>query len=355
MCARMRQISKSGKPVNLLHVYSAMTGDVVTGYCFPESYGLLDEPDCGTDLHNTFASTLENVHMVKFFPFLLPLMLKLPQQVTAFLIPGMAQLFRWQQKWVQQIREIDTVTDNDKARGGKPSIFRTLLDSDLPAHDKSASRLMQDAQTLVSGGSVTTTAALSLATYHILSDKHVLKTLRDELAEAIPEPTQPLSLTELEQLEYLTAIVQETLRIGSGIMHRLQRICPDQPLHYNDMVIPAGTPVSMSVFHMHYNSEIFPDPHLFKPERWLPIESEGRRLQKYLVPFSKGSRACLGTNLAYAELYMTLARVFRTLGGSMKIVDTVKERDVDISRDIFTPGMRKDTTGIKIVISESST
>ena len=355
MCMRMRQISKSGKPVNLLHVYSAMTGDVVTGYCFPESYGLLDEPNCGTDLHNMFASTLENVHMVKFFPFLLPLMLKLPQQVTAFLIPGMAHTFRWQQKWVQQINEIDTVTDDDKARGGKPSIFRTLLDSDLPAHDKSASRLMQDAQTLVSGGSVTTTAALSIATYYILSDKHVLKTLTDELAKAIPEPTHPLSLTEFEQLEYLTAIIQETLRIGSGIMHRLQRICPDEPLHYNDMIIPAGTPVSMSVYHMHNNPDIFPDPHLFKPERWLPIETEGRRLQKYLVAFGRGSRACLGTNLAYAELYMTLAGVFRNLGGSMKIVDTVKERDVDISRDIFTPAMRRDTTGIKIVISESGT
>ena len=355
MCVRMRQISKSGKPVNLLHVYSAMTGDVVTGYCFPESYGLLDEPDCGTDLHNMFAATVENAHMVKFFPFLFPLMLKLPQQVTAFLIPGLAHTFRWQQKWEQQINEINTVTDDGKARGGKPSIFRTLRDSDLPVYDKSASTLMQDAQTLVAGGSVTTTAALSIATYYILSDEHVLKTLMDELAEAIPEPTHPLSWTELEQLEYLTAIILETLRISSGIMHRLQRICPDQPLHYKDMIIPAGTPVSMSGYHMHNNPEIFPEPHLFKPERWLPIETEGRRLQKYLVAFTKGSRACLGTNLAWAELYMTLAAVFRNLGGSMKIVDTVKERDVDISRDIFTPAMRKDTTGIKIVISESST
>ena len=356
MCVRMRQISKSGEPVNLLHVYSAMTTDVVTGYCFPESYGLLDEPDCGTDLHNMFAATVENAHMVKFFPFLFPLMLKLPQQVTAFLIPGMAHTFRWQQKWVQQINEINNVTDDGKeARGGKPSIFQTVLDSDLPDQDKTASRLMQDAQTLVSGGSVTTTAALSIATYYILSDKHILKTLTDELAEAIPEPTHPLSLTELEQLKYLTAIILETLRIGSGIMHRLQRICPDQPLHYNDMIIPAGTPVSMSVFHMHYNTDIFPDPYLFKPERWLPMDTEGRRLQKYLVPFGRGSRACLGLNLAWAELYMTLGWVFRNMGGSMRIVDTVKERDVDIDRDIFIPAMRKDTTGIKIVISESST
>ena len=330
-----------------------MTGDVVTGYCFPKAYGLLDEPDCGTDLHNMFNSTLSNVHMLKHFPFLLPLMLRLPQQVTAFLLPDLAYTFRWQRTWVQQINDIKTRTDDGKVRGGKPSIFRTLLDSDLPAYDKSVSRLMEDAQTILGGGSVTTTAALALATYYILSDEHILKTLTDELAEAIPDPTHPLPLVEFEKLDYLTATTLETLRISHGVMHRLQRISPDQPLHYHDILIPAGTPVSMSSYHMHTNTDIFPEPHLFKPERWLPMETEGRRLQKYLVAFGRGSRQCLGLNLGSAELYMTLAGVFRNLGGSMKIVDTVKERDVDICRDTFTPAMREDSTGIKVVISES--
>ena len=355
LCVRMRQISKSGSPVNLLHVYSAMTGDIVTGYCFPEAYGLLDEPDCGTDLHNMFASTLQNVHLVKFFPFLFPLLLNLPQQVATFLLPGMAHTFRWQRKWVQQIDELKAGEDGGKTGGEKSSIFRMLLDSDLPAHDKSTSLLMQDAQTVLAGGSVTTTAALSVGTYYILSDKHVFKKLMDELTKAIPEPTHPLSLSELEQLEYLSAVTLETLRIGNGIMHRLQRISPDQPLVYHDKIIPAGTPVSMSGFHLHNDPNIFPDPHLFKPERWLPMEKVGHRLQKYLVAFGRGSRSCLGLHLAYAELYMTLAGVFRNLGSSMKIVDTVKERDVDTCRDFFAPAMREDTTGIKVMISESST
>lgn len=354
LCVRMRQISDSGNPVNLWHVYSAMTGDIVTGYCFPEAYGLLDEPDCGTDLHNMFASTVANVHLLKHFPFILPLMSKLPQQVTAFFLPGLAHTFRWQRKWAQQIDEIKNSTDDGKARGGKPSVFRTLLDSDLPAYDKSVSRLMEDAQILVGGGVVTTTMALALASYYILSDERVLKTLTDELAEAIPEPAHPLPLVELEKLEYLTATTLETLRFSPGAMHRLQRISPSQPLHYHDKIIPAGTPVSMSAFHMHNNTDIFPDPYLFKPERWLPLETEGRRLQKYLVAFGRGSRQCLGMNLGSAELYMTLAGVFRNLGDSMKIVDTVKERDVDICRDVFTPAVREDSTGIKVVISESS-
>ena len=355
LCKRMRQISKSGNPVNLFYVYSAMTADVVTGYCFPETYGLLDEPDCGGDLHDMFASTISNMHMLKQFPFLLPIMLGLPQRVTAFLLPDLAHTFRWQQKWVQQINEIKSGKEDGNVRGGKPSIFRTLLDSDLPPSDKSVYRLMQDAQTLLGGGIVTTTMALTLATYYILSDEPLLKALTHELAAAIPHPAYPPPLVELEQLECLTAIIMETLRVSHGISHRLQRISPDQSLRYQDWIIPPGTPVSMTSIHMHMNTDIFPEPHSFKPERWLPLETEGRRLQKYLVAFGRGSRSCLGIHLGYAELYMTLAGVFRNLGRSMKIVDTVKERDVDICRDLFTPAMREDTKGIKIVVTESDT
>lgn len=54
---------------------------------------------------------------------------------------------------------------------------------------------------------------------------------------------------------------------------------------------------------MHLNPNIFPSPKTFQPERWL----ENPRLSKYLVSFSKGSRQCLGMNLAYAELYLCLS------------------------------------------------
>ena len=78
----------------------------------------------------------------------------------------------------------------------------------------------------------------------------------------------------------------------------------------------------MASVHIHNNAGIFPDPPLFKPERWLPLETEGRQLQRYLVAFSRGSRQCLGMNLGSAELYMGLAGVFRNLGHSIKVVDT---------------------------------
>lgn len=295
---------ESGKPVNLVHEYSAMTGDIVTRYCFPDAYGLFDKPDCGADFHHLFAGTLANVHTLKRFPLLLILVRGLPEWLVQLLVSELAVTLRWQREWFMQIDAIKPGADNWKDRGGKPSIFRTLLPADLPPYDKSVSRLMEDAQMLLECGSVTTNMALALATYNILSDEHVLRTLTNELSTAILDPAHLLPLVEMEKLDYLTATTLETLRISHGVTHGLQRVSPDQSLRYHNWIISAGTPVSMTLVHIHTNEEIFPNPEIFQPERWLPLEKKGRRLQKYLIAFSIGSRQCLGMNLGSAELPM---------------------------------------------------
>lgn len=73
-----------------------------------------------------------------------------------------------------------------------------------------------------------------------------------------------------------------------------------------------------------------------------------------VVAFSRGSRQCLGMHLGSAEIYIGIAGVFRRFGRRMKIVDTVKARDVDISHDFFTPMMEQNTTGIKLMIQEAT-
>jgi len=68
----------------------------------------------------------------------------------------------------------------------------------------------------------------------------------------------------------------------------------------------------MTSLHIHHNETIFPSSHAFKPERWLePRPADAPPLERYLVSFSKGSRQCVGMNLARAELALTLAMVFR--------------------------------------------
>jgi hypothetical protein len=55
---------------------------------------------------------------------------------------------------------------------------------------------------------------------------------------------------------------------------------------------------------MHHNETVFPDSHRFKPERWLD-PAERKRLEKYMVAFSKGSRQCIGMQYVFLAFKYT--------------------------------------------------
>ena len=350
LCSRLGDSKSKEKSVNILHAYVALTADVITGYCFSQSYNLLDNPEFGMDFHNLMKTTSGLSHLLKQFGWLSTLMHALPNRILKKVNPVMYGLVSFQNTLILQIKGI--VAKRDQTMTTKVSsptnIFEAILDSDMPASEKSVPRLTSEAQVLVAAGTLTTAATLTIATYHVLSNHFVLASLMEELCKAIPDACSSPRLGELEKLPYLTAVMYEGLRISYGVSHRLQRIAPDQAIGFHDWSIPPGTPVSMTAVLIHNDPDIFPDPYSFKPERWLPIETEGQRLQKYLVPFSKGSRICAGMNLAYAEILLTIAAVFRRFGNEMRIWDTIRERDVDVTRDLFNPMPKKESKGVFI-------
>lgn len=57
---------------------------------------------------------------------------------------------------------------------------------------------------------------------------------------------------------------------------------------------------------------MFPNPGVFLPDRWISDDvAYLKKLEEVAAPFSKGSRSCIGRNLALAEIYITMASVAR--------------------------------------------
>lgn len=42
------------------------------------------------------------------------------------------------------------------------------------------------------------------------------------------------------------------------------------------------------------NPDIFPNPHVFDPERFVTAAEKGENLGRYITNFGKGSRNCIG-------------------------------------------------------------
>ena len=185
----------------------------------------------------------------------------------------------------------------------KPSddvtIFHSVLQSDLPDHEKRPERLSEEAQLVIGAGIETTSWALCNATYYVLEDPSVLKKLQAELDAAIPDPTaaDAFSYLKLESLPYLRGVVREGIRLSLGLTGRNARVLTE-PYYYKGWDIPARTPISMSVSDVHLNEYCFPDAIKFKPERWVDGAQskapDGSPLERYFVAFGKGSRMCLG-------------------------------------------------------------
>lgn len=272
---------------------------------------------------------------------------------------------------IRHVSEIYSHRDDPESKyNAQTTIFHAILQGDLPEHEKSPDRLWQDGQVTVIAGTLTTAAALSDITFYLLSQPADLEKLKHELAKAIPDPNELPEVAKLEQLPYLTGVIKEALRLSSGISTRLQRIATDETLLYTaklpspdgkaakrtkQYTLSPGIPLSMTGLLIHHSPAYFEDPMAFQPQRWL----DNPTLDKYLVAFSRGTRSCVGINLAYTELYLTVAAVFRRYGskdvrlstdkGWMELYKT-SYADIEIIGDGVTPLYQPDSQGVRIIV-----
>jgi len=93
----------------------------------------------------------------------------------------------------------------------------------------------------------------------------------------------------------------------------------------------------------------FEDPLSFDPDRWLRAEAKGVRAQldRYNIAFSRGSRACIGQNLATAEIYLASAALVRGL--ELELFETDRS-DVEIVRDAFVGYPKVDSRGVRVKV-----
>ncbi|RMD41165.1 hypothetical protein DV735_g3952, partial [Chaetothyriales sp. CBS 134920] len=347
LCARFEGFRDAGEPFEAGQAYSALTTDIITKYAFSTSYGCIEDPNWKYDWPSAMNNGTKTCHLNKQCGFIFPLLQATPEFIVKRVSPGTMSILKFQKDLTNQI--IDCVDGRVAEEKSHKTLFQELLnDEDLPAEEKSLSRLVDEGQTLIAAGQQTTAHHLKTVSYYILAIPEVHRKLKAELEAAIPDPAVIPPLYQLEKLPYLRAVVLEGHRFSHGVVSRLPRVSPEQPLRYNEWVIPAGTPVSMTSVLQHSDPTKFPEPERFNPDRWIEAP---KGLEKYIVSFSRGSRQCLGMNLAAAELYMTIATVFRRF--DLELYQTTA-RDAEIAHDYFVPHPHADSKGVRILTYAST-
>lgn len=359
---RLVSYSHTSKIVNLVDVYIALTTDVISDLTLGQSYSFLDEIDFNTGWHSFLMELSKNSHLMKQFHWTFEILELLPRSIISLLNPFlMSRLHSLQDSISATVKSHINESYSRKTAPPITSIVSSLFSSHhLSPADKSLSRLAEEAFVLIGAGTTTTAWALTVATYHVLSNPHILSTLRNELSSlASATPNSQIPWSSYETLPYFNAVINEGLRLSYGTSHRLARISPHEPLQYKEFVIPPGTPVGMTQMQIHLDATIFPRPESFEPERWIigPGNTDEMIMErkKFLVPFSKGARMCVGMYLAKMELALVLGRLFGAGGHEgeerleLELVGT-SVRDVQIERDYFNPVPWEGSQGVRVVM-----
>ncbi|KIW92108.1 uncharacterized protein Z519_07092 [Cladophialophora bantiana CBS 173.52] len=166
--------------------------------------------------------------------------------------------------------------------------------------------LVDDMMAVAFAGSGTTSTTLTYLIYSLSRDPKRQDRLRQELQ--ICNET----LNDLKDLPFLNAVIKETMRVYPTIMSTLPRVL-DEPLTVDKYVLPKGTFVGMQNYVHHRDPRLYPHPDEWWPERWLEDGSNVKDMNAALTPFSLGPYNCIGQNLARAELYLAVSKVFRKL------------------------------------------
>ena len=103
--------------------------------------------------------------------------------------------------------------------------------------------------------------------------------------------------------DYVEATVYEGMRVRP-VIPMIVRMAK-RPWRFGDYVVPAQTPVGMSIVALHHREDVYPDPHAFRPERFLD-QKPGTYTW---IPFGGGIRRCLGATLAMAEQRVVLRAI----------------------------------------------
>lgn len=195
---------------------------------------------------------------------------------------------------------------NDKIVEKSP-VFNTLNKTKSEIYD------------FIAAGHVTVSVALSYLFYELAKNPEMQSKIQTEILNNLSNGNPILSsnydcfdykLVDDElKLPYTHAVILETLRVHTPGPGQEPRIVPTKGLVWNGnsqtpkLRIPGGTTVVMQPYSLHKNHDIFPNPDVFIPERWINVDDGPLKLMKdQLLHFGSGARMCVGQNLATIEL-----------------------------------------------------
>jgi cytochrome P450 len=189
-------------------------------------------------------------------------------------------------------------------RGDLLSMLLAALDDD--GTGMTDRQLRDELMTIFLAGHETTAMALAWTWYLLSQNPAAAAKLRAEVDSVLEG--RPATMADLARLPYTEQVVKEALRLyppAPGVSRE-----PVQDVKVGDYIIPKGALILLSMYAMHHDPDLFPEPEVFRPERFAP-ENEAHLVRYSYQPFGGGPRICIGNTFALMEARLILATMIQ--------------------------------------------
>jgi cytochrome P450 len=192
-----------------------------------------------------------------------------------------------------------------------------LLSEDIDGNRMSDKEARDEAVTLFLAGHETTANTLNWTWWLLAQYPGIEAKLHYELDTVLGG--QSPTLEDLRRLPYTDMVIKESMRLMPPVWNIGRTANADtEVLGYT---MPKGTNVSIFMYHMHRDPNIWENASDFIPERW--AEDSINDIPKYAyLPFGGGPRVCIGNSFATMEANLLLATIAQRY--QFRLVDGVE-------------------------------
>ncbi|KAI8140957.1 cytochrome P450 [Fennellomyces sp. T-0311] len=326
---RVMDVSDNGAQLEVYDLMERWAMDALGQASFGFDFGAIE------DKNNTWVRRYHTILAATEIPFFVifpiferkfldwfPQRKKVHQEVTIFL-DMIQKVIDRKRTLIQQKAEQD-VPDNDK------DLLTLMLEQ--PENDGLTAMTDEEMKSNVCNfffaGHDTTAAALSFAIYYMAKHPEIQQKAREEAIRVLGNEPQDIipTLQQTKEMIYLNMVIKETLRMN-GPSDSLTPKTSTKDTELGGVFIPKGTVTTISIYEVHHNPKVWENPDTFDPERFAPgRENINNRDGVAWIPFSSGSRQCLGMNLTLAEQRLFLPMLLRKFEWELPMDSPHQER-----------------------------
>ncbi|KAJ8779587.1 hypothetical protein J1605_012471 [Eschrichtius robustus] len=162
--------------------------------------------------------------------------------------------------------------------------------------------LRAEVDTFMFEGHDTTASGISWILYALASHPEHQQRCREEIQSLLGDGAS-ITWDHLDKMPYTTMCIKEALRLYPPVPVISRDM--SKPITFPDgRSLPAGIPFSLSFYGLHHNPKVWPNPEVFDPSRFAPGSA---RHSHAFLPFSGGSRNCIGKQFAMNEMKVAVA------------------------------------------------